>query len=251
VRRSSSRTVARLVGCGVGAAGPAPVSGCSGAAGVTHPVGVSGHSRFLATVRSPAGTAAALDYAALLASESPSTIGHEVLVTVTVERRRVRVRHRSGSDPALDALVEETRLLAGRLESAGTRVDGPLTVLELSTAPGGAVRPGLYRYGRAGTTVVAAAGRGSIEGVRWPSRRTGCGRVDGASSSQLPGACLADVAGPGGLSPRCSPATASRDGHGGPQPVPLAQAAGGESGSDELGSRPGAEGTPRVPSHRP
>jgi hypothetical protein len=102
----------------------------------SHPIGVDGHRSFLAGAgREREHRRASDDYESLLATVAPFTIAHEVLLTVTVDLRRVRGRR--GVSPqaaAVDALVEESRQLMSRAEAAGFAADPPLTPTELATA---------------------------------------------------------------------------------------------------------------------
>jgi hypothetical protein len=131
----------------------------------THPAGLAGHREFLAALDRPADTAARRDYDDLLDVQAPVTTAHEVLVTVTVDLRRVR-RPRSASllSAAIEALVEESRLLVSRLELAGLRVDPPLSPLQLSAAvrlrgdPSRASQVDSLRR-----SLAAATGRGVVE----------------------------------------------------------------------------------------
>jgi hypothetical protein len=97
-----------------------------------------------------AETAAEDAYRALLSEAAGTSTGHEVLVTVTVDQRRLRGAglRRSGRPAATtDVLVEELRLLDGRLSAAGLTVDPPLSPAELTDAirrrfdPHGSVLP--------------------------------------------------------------------------------------------------------------
>jgi hypothetical protein len=100
-----------------------------------HPVGVAGHREFLVSLDRPTATTAARDYDELLAAQAPATIAHDVLVTVTVDLRRLhRPRRTSLVAAAVEVLAEEVRLLGSRLESAGLQVEPPLSPLALTTA---------------------------------------------------------------------------------------------------------------------
>jgi len=129
-----------------------------------HPIGVRGHREFLEGLNRPTNTAVSNDYEDLLELQGPFTIAHEVLLTLTVELRRVRTRRRELLVAAIDTLTDEARLLVSRLESAGLRVDGPLSPLELSTAirlrsdPSRATQVSSVRR-----SLAAAVGRGAIE----------------------------------------------------------------------------------------
>jgi hypothetical protein len=130
-----------------------------------HPVGLAGHREFLASLDRPTGTPAAGDYDELLAVQAPVTIAHDVLVTVTVDLRRVhRPRRTSLLRTAVDLLADETRLLAGRLESAGLRVEPPLSPLELTTAVRLRSDPSRARQlDSLRRSLAAAVGRGTLE----------------------------------------------------------------------------------------
>ena len=94
------------------------------------PVGVGDHEEYLADHGHSRGTAQArADYEQLLASAGPGAVGHEVLVTITVELRRVKATRRAGraDDAAVDLLLEELRTLANRLDAAGLHAGPPLT----------------------------------------------------------------------------------------------------------------------------
>ncbi|MDO8392455.1 MAG: hypothetical protein Q7V57_18430 [Actinomycetota bacterium] len=129
-----------------------------------HPIGVSGHRIFLDGLDRPMATRASNDYDALLDLQAPFTTAHEVLLTLAVDLRRVRARRRQPLAAAIDTLVDEARLLASRLESAGLRVDGPLSPLELSTAirlrsdPSRSTQVASVRR-----SLAAAVGRGVLE----------------------------------------------------------------------------------------
>lgn len=81
------------------------------------------------------GTVAADAYRALVTEAARTSTGHEVLVTVTVDQRRLRRRGRRRSErfaDAADVLLEELRLLDGRLRAAGLSADPPLSPAELA-----------------------------------------------------------------------------------------------------------------------
>ena len=98
------------------------------------PTGVAGCERFFEEHGSGTGEVIA-EYRQLLATAASAATAHDVLITVTVDHRRVR-RRRSGAvdrhSAAVDVLLEELRLLAGRLQAAGLTVDPPLSPAELA-----------------------------------------------------------------------------------------------------------------------
>lgn len=84
---------------------------------------------------SVAGTTAEVSYRALVSEAARAGTGHEVLLTVTVERRRLPGGGRRRSvqaSAAVDVLLEELRLLDGRLRTAGLSVDAPLSPAALA-----------------------------------------------------------------------------------------------------------------------
>lgn len=102
-----------------------------------HPVTSAVHADFLQSVgirtRSDAG---ATDYLALIEQQAPVNVAHDVLVTVSVNLRKVRARRsvRSKLGAAVETLIDEVRLFVVRLEAAGLTVDEPLDAVELSAA---------------------------------------------------------------------------------------------------------------------
>ena len=102
----------------------------------THPVGMDGHRQFLQSVRADrAETTAGRDYERLLVEQSPFTIAHEVLLTITADLRRVRCPkrcwRRAGGRRRTDRRGAPT---AARLETAGISVPGPLSPVEIAQA---------------------------------------------------------------------------------------------------------------------
>src|SRR5581483_12052768 len=76
-------------------------------------------------------------YRELVTEATNTSASHEVLVTVTVDVRRLRGRGRRRSErcaAATDVLLEELRLLDGRLRAAGLSADPPLSPAELADA---------------------------------------------------------------------------------------------------------------------
>ena len=79
--------------------------------------------------------AAVNEYRQLLAEAASGSTAHDVLITVTVDQRRLDRRRNGAGDAqsqAVDALLEQLRLLAARLEVCGLRVDAPLSPAELA-----------------------------------------------------------------------------------------------------------------------
>lgn len=133
-----------------------------------HPVGSDTHRDFLASIGVPcrANGAATADYLALVDQQAPVTVAHDILLTVTVDQRRVRARRSSTSrfTAALDSLASEIRLFSDRLDAAGLTVDQPLTPIELSAAL--RVRSDPSRAAQIATltrSLAAAARRGALE----------------------------------------------------------------------------------------
>lgn len=82
----------------------------------------------------PASPAAA-DYLALLDDAGPMATRHDVVVTVTVDPRRLRARgNRDRHTMAVDTLLEQLRLFAGRLDTAGLHTEPPMSPGELAHA---------------------------------------------------------------------------------------------------------------------
>lgn len=103
-----------------------------------HPVGSHQHRQFLASIGidDRRGDEAVDDYLALLDQQAPVTVAHDVLVSLTIDQRRVRHRRTQTSrlTAAIEALTDELRLFASRLDSAGLAVSAPLCPMELSSA---------------------------------------------------------------------------------------------------------------------
>lgn len=130
----------------------------------THPAGLDGHHRFLdAQPSRHTATAAAQDYRELLAAQAPATVGHEVLVTLTVDQRRINSR-RSNATAAFSAAMDEARLLAPRLEAAGMSVMGLLSAGAIATAVRARSDPGRRAHVEGlRRSLAAAAGKVSME----------------------------------------------------------------------------------------
>jgi hypothetical protein len=101
------------------------------------PVGLGDHQRFLADHAAPGANQAGLEsYRELLAEAAPASVGHEALVTVTVDQRRVTGSRAGGAqgDSALAALLDELRLASMRLEAANLVVGPPLSAAQTAEA---------------------------------------------------------------------------------------------------------------------
>jgi hypothetical protein len=132
-----------------------------------HPVTSDAHHDFLMSVgiRDRANDEST-DYLALVDQQAPVTVAHDVLVSLTVDLRRVRARRSSLSRlaAAIDTLSDEVRLFIARLEAAGMTVDAPLNAIELSAAT--RVRSDPKRAMQMSTlsrSLAAAARRGALE----------------------------------------------------------------------------------------
>jgi hypothetical protein len=148
-----------------------------------YPAGTVDHEDFLAQSGFPDRAGPECDdYKTLLAAQGALSVCHEVLVSVVVDRRRVRGRAVEGRDAAVDVLVDEVRLVSGRLEAAGLRVDSPLSPPELSTGIRARSDPARSRHvGTLARSLAAATGRGAIEwGPMAVDADLGHVRVDGA-----------------------------------------------------------------------
>jgi hypothetical protein len=100
------------------------------------PAGVADHERFLDGHSRTGDTQARRSYQALLAQAGPMAVSHEVLLTVTVDVRRVKAngRRERPEEAATGVLLEELRLLSNRLDSAGLPPGPPLSPAETATA---------------------------------------------------------------------------------------------------------------------
>lgn len=107
------------------------------------PADLDGHMAHFELHRmAPPDDPAVTAYRELLEPASTTATAHEVLVSVTVDARRLRSGHRDGErrsregtrQQAIDVLLEELRLLGLRLEAAGLTADPPLSAGELATA---------------------------------------------------------------------------------------------------------------------
>lgn len=101
------------------------------------PAGLGEHERFLDRHISPAANAEAVEsYRELLAEAAPMSVGHEALVTVTVDQRRVSRRpgDTASQDGVVAALLDELRLVSMRLEAANLVVGAPLSAARTAEA---------------------------------------------------------------------------------------------------------------------
>jgi hypothetical protein len=102
------------------------------------PAGLGEHERFMANHAGVVRNEAALEsYRELLSEAGPMTVAHEVLVTVTVDPRRVsngRARAGTEHDGVVQALLEELRLVSMRLEAATLVVGAPLSPPQIAEA---------------------------------------------------------------------------------------------------------------------
>ncbi len=102
------------------------------------PVGLGDHVAYASAQAAAAvGSPNRVAYDALLADAGPTTMVHEVLVTVTVDRRSVHTtagRARNTDDELADILCQELRLLLVRLDAAGLRAEAPLSAGALRRA---------------------------------------------------------------------------------------------------------------------
>lgn len=131
-----------------------------------HPLGGDGHDRFLDELGvHDDGDPARSDYLGLVQGQSRTTVTHEVLLTVTVDQRRIRGRRNVAPvTAAMDVLIDEVRLFADRLGSAGLVVDDPLSPAEIAAAVRLRSDPTLAGQVTAITQSLAAAtGRDALE----------------------------------------------------------------------------------------
>ena len=96
----------------------------------TSPGGIDDHLRAVRSRDDDGAPTARQSYLTLIEQVAPTSVRHEVLVEVTVDARLVRAanrrRRRPETDAAIEVLLEEVRLFAGRLEHAGLDVGAPL-----------------------------------------------------------------------------------------------------------------------------
>jgi hypothetical protein len=148
------------------------------------PAGLGEYERHLAAAGSrSAGSQAHRCYAELLSEAGPMAIRRELLVTVTVDARRLTRRSGTAgpwSEQAVEVLLEQLRLLTARLEAAGLAVRPPLSpvataeLLRVRCDP--AVRRRLEVHRRSLAALAGAVGRYDLgplaTDLRWSSFRT-------------------------------------------------------------------------------
>lgn len=129
----------------------------------SHPSGVAAHDDYRHSVgRDRQHVGANSDYERLLSDVAPFTVAHEVLVTVTVDLRRIKSRRGSSTlELAVDELVEEVRQLLVRLETGGFTAGTPLAPADVATAVRRRSDPA--RTGTVRHSLASAAGRAAAE----------------------------------------------------------------------------------------
>lgn len=101
------------------------------------PSGVGEHERFLVEHgRQSLNRKAREDYEALLRQAGPMATGHTVLLSVTVDQRRVKATTKGerSDEAATRVLLEELRLLSARMDTAGLRTLPPLSTRQTAAA---------------------------------------------------------------------------------------------------------------------
>lgn len=150
-----------------------------------HPVGADGHQQFLTDldIAQRKAEPEVADYLSLVETQARSTVTHDVLLTVTVDQRKVRARRNVRSfDAAVEVLVDEVRLFADRLATGGLVVDDPLSPAEVAAAVRLRSDPTRARQVTAlAHSLAAATGREAIEwGPMVTERAWGHVAVDGS-----------------------------------------------------------------------
>ena len=124
------------------------------------PADLESHERFFAEHGASRGTGPAAEYQALLDAAEPRTVGHEALVTVTVDERRLRGRRGAAKAQAIaDSTREQLRALIARLDAAGLHAS-PLDRADLASTLRSRLDPAAVRGGTrtAWRTLAGAAG---------------------------------------------------------------------------------------------
>ena len=132
------------------------------------PADLETHERFFAEHGSARAAAAGEDYRALLRAAQPRTVGHEALVTVTADHRRIRGRGRRSATALLeDAARDQLRALVSRLDVAGLDA-APLDVEDLAATLRSRLDPSAVAGGRRTAWRSLAAAAGMATGVAAP-----------------------------------------------------------------------------------
>lgn len=148
--------------------------------------GSTDHSEFLSSTGAPRRShePATADYLALVQQQAQRSMHHETIVSITLDRRRLRTRapRTERLQAAVSRLLDEVRLFALRLETAGLDVRGPLTTADLAavirerTDPRTAAQAGML-----GNSLATAAGHVDAEWAPMAVEPSwGSLRVDGA-----------------------------------------------------------------------
>jgi hypothetical protein len=131
-----------------------------------HTLGAHEHQAFLTeTGIDPDHSELAADYLELVERQGGASVRHDVTLTLTVDQRRIRRRRTTSPlDAAIATLLEELRLLADRLGSAGITVEDPLTPAQLTSdlrLRSDPIRARPVQH--LSRTLAAASGRGAVE----------------------------------------------------------------------------------------
>jgi hypothetical protein len=97
----------------------------------TRPADRVAHRAFLEStdIAERAAEPAVSDYLALVEHQTARELAHEVLISLSIDLRRIRRRQLHDAD---EVLAEELRVLQLRLESAGITVEPPMTAVEVT-----------------------------------------------------------------------------------------------------------------------
>lgn len=189
------------------------------------------HRSFVAGVGAPGrrgNVPATEDYLALVDQQGQVNRTQEVLVTLTVDTRRVRRGRTARLEAGIDALTAELRTFCDRLRIAGLDVGAPIEPAALTTAL--RLRSDPARAGQVRTlarSLAAAAGRGALEwGPMTVEPRWGLVRVDGSWHRSYRVAAWPQLPVPAGwLGPLLTEPTTTRSVTVVMEPVPLARSA--------------------------